>query len=266
MTRKILEEIRFYEKYQPYKLFKSGVFGSGAGIQEEHLITIKLDLEAEGDMGQLSYKDIFEYDILSMENVPENIANAIVEDMNLTEEFKYYISMGIRKRIKEHVHSCFSNFVHVFIKLKEEALNINILKEKTEKVLGRPLNNSKKITNTQNSANLATSNNNNITSKSIASTNSTINTNLNHKPNNIFATYIVASNNNNVGTANVNSAIVPPIITNPVIFKLNEGPAEYSQYRRMNNKLPKPLLFLFESKTKKMSLNLFESIYLFIKQ
>ena len=64
MTRKILEEVKFYERVKPYEKFKNGIFGSGSGLQGEHLITIDLDLNSEG----LNFKDSFEWDILNEKN------------------------------------------------------------------------------------------------------------------------------------------------------------------------------------------------------
>ncbi len=65
MTKKILEEIKFYEKFNPYDLFKEGVFGPGGGIENEHLININLDLTDDS----FTFKDSFQWDIINEENM-----------------------------------------------------------------------------------------------------------------------------------------------------------------------------------------------------
>lgn len=60
MTRKILEEVKFYDKVGPWTMFKGGVFGSGVGIEDEHLLTIKLDIANE----EVTYRDAFEWDLI----------------------------------------------------------------------------------------------------------------------------------------------------------------------------------------------------------
>lgn len=65
MTKKILEEVKFYDRFNPYDLFKSGVFGSGCGIENEHLININLDITDKS----LTYKDSFQWDIINEENM-----------------------------------------------------------------------------------------------------------------------------------------------------------------------------------------------------
>jgi hypothetical protein len=64
MTKKILEEIKFYEKFHPFELFKKGVFGSGFGIENEHLIHINLDIVDDG----ITLKDSFQWDIINEDN------------------------------------------------------------------------------------------------------------------------------------------------------------------------------------------------------
>jgi hypothetical protein len=65
MTRRISEEIRFFEKVKPFKLLKEGVFGSGSGINDEHLIKINLDLK----YGGYNYQDEFEWDLINEDNM-----------------------------------------------------------------------------------------------------------------------------------------------------------------------------------------------------
>jgi hypothetical protein len=65
MTRKISEEIRFYEKVKPFSKIKEGVFGYGSGINDEHLININLNVTHQ----KFSYKDQFEWDIVNEENM-----------------------------------------------------------------------------------------------------------------------------------------------------------------------------------------------------
>jgi hypothetical protein len=69
MTRRITEEIKIYDKFQPYILFKEGVFGHGTGIDDDHVINVKIDLTH----GNITYKDSFEWDILNEDNVYKNI-------------------------------------------------------------------------------------------------------------------------------------------------------------------------------------------------
>jgi hypothetical protein len=65
MTKKILEEIKFYEKFHPFDLFKNGVFASGCGIENEHLININLDISEHN----LTFRDSFQWDIINEENM-----------------------------------------------------------------------------------------------------------------------------------------------------------------------------------------------------
>ena len=64
MTRRIIEEIKFYEILKPFDILREGVFGSGCGLEDEHLILINLNFSHDG----LVYQDSFEWDLVS-ENV-----------------------------------------------------------------------------------------------------------------------------------------------------------------------------------------------------
>jgi hypothetical protein len=64
MTRKILEDIKFYDKIKPYQLIKQGVFNSGCGIEDEHLVTIYLDIVYDN----IRFKDELEWDITNEDN------------------------------------------------------------------------------------------------------------------------------------------------------------------------------------------------------
>jgi hypothetical protein len=64
VTKRISEEIKFYDKVKPYKMFKNQVFSSGCGIGEEHIINIKINLDNEG----LIFNDSFEWDLLNEKN------------------------------------------------------------------------------------------------------------------------------------------------------------------------------------------------------
>lgn len=61
MTKRILEEVQLYEKHQPFKLIRSGIFGSGCGIRDEHLVTVSIDF------GNLV--DKFEWNIIDENNM-----------------------------------------------------------------------------------------------------------------------------------------------------------------------------------------------------
>lgn len=63
MTRRIVEEIKFYDCVKPFEFIKEGVFGSGAGLEDEHLITINLNLSHE----RYSYQDAFEWNLSSID-------------------------------------------------------------------------------------------------------------------------------------------------------------------------------------------------------
>ena len=66
MTRRIIEEIKFYDIVKPLKKLREGVFGSGCGIYyDEHLIKINLDIKDEN----VTYRDTFEWDVLNEENM-----------------------------------------------------------------------------------------------------------------------------------------------------------------------------------------------------
>lgn len=64
VTKKIKEEISFYDKCKPYEVLKSGIFGNGTGIEGEYIIPIKIDIHNEyGD-----YNDEFEWDLLNQQS------------------------------------------------------------------------------------------------------------------------------------------------------------------------------------------------------
>ena len=65
MTRKILEEIKFYEHFRPFYLIKSGTFGNGGGVEDEHLIPITIDIASKN----FFYRDTFDWDITNEENM-----------------------------------------------------------------------------------------------------------------------------------------------------------------------------------------------------
>jgi len=65
MTRKISEEIKFYERIKPFSKLSAGLFGNGCGIADEHLITIDLKIITEN----ISYIDSFEWDVLNESNM-----------------------------------------------------------------------------------------------------------------------------------------------------------------------------------------------------
>ena len=79
MTRKILEEIRFYKKFHPFELFKDEIFGSGCGIEKEHLININLDVTSE----RLTYKDSFQWDIINEENMYNSSLLTLIIDQKI---------------------------------------------------------------------------------------------------------------------------------------------------------------------------------------
>ena len=65
MTRRIVEEIKIYDKIKPYKQIYDGIFGSGCGLQDEHLINIDLNISNSN----VTYKDQFEWDIINDMNM-----------------------------------------------------------------------------------------------------------------------------------------------------------------------------------------------------
>jgi hypothetical protein len=70
MTTKVLEEIYFYDKVEPFRLLRGNVF-EGKGFnnkgqgEDEHVISICLDISWKGHV----YRDTFEWDIMNPANV-----------------------------------------------------------------------------------------------------------------------------------------------------------------------------------------------------
>jgi hypothetical protein len=64
LTKKILEEIHFYNRFRPFKMLNSGMFGNGQGIEGEHLININIDIT----YGNFNFKDNFEWDLINQNN------------------------------------------------------------------------------------------------------------------------------------------------------------------------------------------------------
>ena len=58
----VLKEIEFYEKFKPYKLIESGIFGNGFGMQNEFLIKIKLNISKENYFEEIIW-DILNKDL-----------------------------------------------------------------------------------------------------------------------------------------------------------------------------------------------------------
>jgi hypothetical protein len=65
MCKRILEDISLYNTVRPFSLFKSGIFGSGMGVVEEHIIPITINIENQGCI----YKDQFEWDLANENNM-----------------------------------------------------------------------------------------------------------------------------------------------------------------------------------------------------
>jgi hypothetical protein len=65
MTRRISEEIKFYDCLNPFEVIRSGIFGVGTGLENEHLININFNLTHQGYV----YHDSLEWNIVALSDV-----------------------------------------------------------------------------------------------------------------------------------------------------------------------------------------------------
>ncbi len=65
MTRRISEEIKFYDCLNPFEVIRDGIFGVGTGLENEHLININVNISHQGYV----YQDSFEWNIVSVSDV-----------------------------------------------------------------------------------------------------------------------------------------------------------------------------------------------------
>jgi SWI/SNF-related matrix-associated actin-dependent regulator of chromatin subfamily B member 1 len=67
--------------------------GYGLNASKEHIISIKLDLEWNNHY----FKDCFQWDLTNPDNVPEEFASVLVNDMKLPMIFNTLIASSIKK-------------------------------------------------------------------------------------------------------------------------------------------------------------------------
>jgi hypothetical protein len=70
MTYKILQEIYFYEKVDPFRMLQENVFEGNRKLtqghgRDEHVININLDISFK----EFVYKDTFDWDIVNPSNM-----------------------------------------------------------------------------------------------------------------------------------------------------------------------------------------------------
>ena len=90
-------------------IIKSGIFSNGK-IENEFYISITININENG----VNYYETLNWDILNKNLIPEDFAEQIIIDENLSYEYKVIIALQIRKQIKNYVinlfQRCFENF------------------------------------------------------------------------------------------------------------------------------------------------------------
>lgn len=106
-TKIVLDQIYFYEKFNPELLIKKGFFNTDGFEQTfEFIIPIEINIDLDG----VNYHDNLNWDILDIDLIPENFAENTVRDENLPKKLILPIALQIRKGIHKYIYELFKNF------------------------------------------------------------------------------------------------------------------------------------------------------------
>ena len=110
------------------KLIKEGIFSEGI-LQNEFFIPVIINLNDD----KVKYYERLNWDILNNNLTPENFAEQIIIDENLTYEYINIISLQIRKQIKNFIFELFKNFYENYCKYNQKEFLEQRIKRKGEK-------------------------------------------------------------------------------------------------------------------------------------
>ena len=110
------------------KLIKEGIFSEGI-LQNEFFIPVIINLNDD----KVKYYERLNWDILNNNLTPENFAEQIIIDENLTYEYINIISLQIRKQIKNYVFNLFENMSKNYYKYNQKEFLENYNKRNRRK-------------------------------------------------------------------------------------------------------------------------------------
>ena len=126
-TKKLLDEIYFYEKFHPELLIKKGLLldnnnsSSSTSEDDDKKITeYFIPIEINVNLNDINYNDNVTWDLLNNDLIPEIFAENTVKDENLPNEFILPIAYQIRKGIHYYVYELFKNIAKNYQKYEQE--------------------------------------------------------------------------------------------------------------------------------------------------
>ena len=127
-TKKILEQIYFYDHFHPEKYFKGNEF----------YIPININVSSDDE----HYEDNISWNLLNTEITPEIFSEILVNDEKINDKFITLIAFQIRKGIHYYIYDYFKNIATNFYKYDQEKYFQGLLTDKKTRYSD---NNQKKI-------------------------------------------------------------------------------------------------------------------------
>ena len=116
-TKLLLDKIYFYEKFQPEKLIKKGLFSN---IDTKTVTEFYIPIYINISIDDINYTENLNWDILNQEITPEKFAEILVKDDKLKKSFIVPIAYQIRKGIHCYIFDLFKNISDNYEKYEQE--------------------------------------------------------------------------------------------------------------------------------------------------